>query len=272
MPDSTEPGTAPGLRPQRTEDVGLAGVRDEGVWNQLHRFKRDRRFVLLLWLSLATLSVLWFDYAAASAVFHPFADPTGNVNYQVPGYSNTVYPFTYVGVAASVLGVAYFVTRTEYSRGDRRRLLLLAVTLGVLAGNVASVGMLNSFEQTFLFDRLYTPEGHGASVYWFQLYWGDIRSASQTAYGMLLVLAVLPWSRKANWPTVTLLLASFLLAMGVWHNYAVLGPESGIPVDYFLNSVTRVLSQLILVAAVATKDPLRLVFDRVRAGRANERR
>lgn len=45
---------------------------------------------IALWLAMTTAFLLWFDYASATAIFHPIKDLSGNILFQVPGYANTV--------------------------------------------------------------------------------------------------------------------------------------------------------------------------------------
>jgi hypothetical protein len=218
---------------------------------------RDPRLLILLFLAVLTIPIVWFDYAAIAAVFHPAPDLAGNLNFQVPGYSNSVYPFTYVGAAASVIGVAYFVYRTEARPPDRTRAKAVGVALGLLVGNLASVGMINCYEQVFLLARYFTPQGHAASVYWFGLYFDEIRNGSFTLFGMAIVLTVLPWCRRSNWPGVATFSGLYLAGMLLWLHAGVGGPLSGNALDYGMNAFTRITSQLILVAAVAPQDLIR---------------
>ncbi len=216
-----------------------------------------RRFwtVCALWLVTVTAFLIWFDYAAATAFLHPAGDPMGRTLFQVPGYSNTVYPFTYAGVAASVLGVSICVYREERPGLPR----IAAAVLAFLVGNLASIGMIDTFEQIFVGLRYYTGFGHGDSVYWLGQYWGSYQSAGVTLGGMLPVLAVLPWSRRRNWTGVALCLGVYGLAMAVWFLHGYSDPQNGDAIDYGMNALARIASQLALVAAVLPKDALTLI-------------
>jgi len=218
---------------------------------------------LAVWLAMATAFLIWFDYAAATAIFHPQPDLVGNIRYQVPGFQNTVYPFTYVGVAASVLGVAIFI----YLKERPQLGILLAVLLGLVVGNLASIGMINCYEQVFVGLRWFTGFGHGDSVYWMGLYWGNYQEAGMTLAGMIPVLAILPWARWRNWPGISLCLGVYAISMGIWFFHGYPDPQNGDALDYWMNGVSRIASQLALVAAISTQDPLRLLVARFRSYR-----
>ena len=222
--------------------------------------KRALWIALVVWLLMATALLIWFDYTAATAIFHPQSDPAGRTLLQVPGYQNTVYPFTYAGAAASVLGVAFFLYRRE--RTTLRR--VPAALLGVAVGNLASIGMIDTFEQAFVGRRWFTGFGHGDSVYWLTQYWGQPQSAGLTAAGMLAVPTVLPWSQRQNWPGVGLCLGIYAVAMGLWFFHGYADPQNGDALDYWMNAVARVASQLVLVAAVSSHDVVRGFVARLR--------
>jgi hypothetical protein len=219
---------------------------------------RQHWIALAVLLATVTSLLIWFDYAAATAIFHPQPDPGGKTLFQIPGYSNTVYPFTYVGVAASVFGVAWFVYKRE--RPELR--IVPAALLALIIGNLASIGMINTFEQAFVGLRYFTIAGQGDSVYWLGLYWGDPRSAGLTLAGMLPVLAILPWARRRNLPSVLLCLGLYALAMSVWFYHGYGDPQYGDATDYGLNSLARIASQLALVAAVSSQDLVRVLWRR----------
>ena len=204
-------------------------------------------------LLIATAFVSWFDYAAVTAVFHPSTDRSGHLLFQVPGYSNTVYPFTYVGVAASFLGVTYFVFSRERERSSRPLALLLAV----LVANLASVGMVDGYEQVFVALMFLSPNLHFAGVYGVHLYWGTAGATAGTVGGLLLLLIVLPWSSRRNWPGVALCLAVTAIALGVWFLSGFAEPSSDSLLAYSMNALSRVASQLAIVAGVSRTDWVR---------------
>ncbi|HEV2448811.1 MAG TPA: hypothetical protein VGU43_00160, partial [Thermoplasmata archaeon] len=206
-------------------------------------------------LAVATASVAWFDYAAVGALFFPTRDPLGHTIFQVPGYANTVYPFTYAGVALSLAGVSWFVYLRE--RGELRR--AYAGALALLVANLASVGMIDVYEQFWVALSALTP--HGATArYWLGHYWGSAGDIGGTLAGMLLVLTILPWVRRSNWPSTTL--AALLCALGfaLWFQRGMSAPGQGDATDYAYNALTRVSAQLVLVAAVGSRDLLRGIW------------
>src|SRR5208283_392528 len=84
--------------------------------------------IIVIWLISATTFLAWFDYAAATAIFFPQHDQMGYLRFQVLGYGNTPYPFTYAAAGLSVLGVAYGIYRQENS--SMRRWYALFLGLG----------------------------------------------------------------------------------------------------------------------------------------------
>ena len=141
---------------------------------------------------------------------------------------------------------------------------IAAAALAILVGNLASIGMIDSFEQVFVGLRYFTGFGHGDSVYWLGQYLGNYQSAGVTLGGMLAVLAVLPWSRKRNWPGVAICLGVYGLAMAVWFVHGYADPQNGDAIDYGMNALARIASQLALVAAVLPRDALTLSREAVR--------
>jgi hypothetical protein len=223
----------------------------------------DRRglwVALVVWLVMATAFLIWFDYAAATAIFHPQTDAAGRTLFQVPDYQNTVYPFTYAGATISVLGVAYFVYRVERPALHPA----LAVTLALTVGNLASIGMINSYEQVFVGLRWFTGFGHGDSVYWLNQYWGTVGSAGYTLAGMVPVLAVLPWSRWRNLPGVLLCFGVYAIAMAIWFVHGYADPQYGDLLVYAMNAASRIASQVALVAAVSSRDFVSALRSRLR--------
>ena len=217
--------------------------------------------VLALWLGTLTAFVSWFDYAAITAIFHPASDAAGNLRFAVVGYSNTVYPSTYVGVGLSGLGCAYFLY--QFERPDRGR--LLAALIGIGVANIASAGMVNFYEQVFVSLNYLSPHGGAAWSYWIQFYWGSAGAVAGTVTGMVIVLTVLPWASWRNWPSVVALGSLFAAGSIVWFLNGYSPPPAGDALDYWMNAVTRVSSQMMLVAAVAPGDPIRMLVQRFRA-------
>ncbi len=211
---------------------------------------RQAWIVVALWLATVTAFYFWFDYAAVTAIFHQEKDMAGNTLFQVPGYANTVYPFTYVGVAASLVGVAWFVYAQERDRIPKWG----AALLGVLVANVASIGMIDVYEQAFVTLGYFTPQSHASDAVWLQLYWGNPSAAAGTFGGMVIVLSILPWVRKRNWPGVALCGALTGVVFAVWFARGFWFPPNGDAADYWMNALSRVASQLALVAAVSSTD------------------
>ena len=237
-------------------DLGPASATAPGYPRRL-----QLALALAVVLVILTAYVSWFDYAALTAVFHPGRDAAGNLQFRVPGYTNTVYPFTYAAVATSFLGVSWFVFSQERGRLPRVPALLLAV----LVANLASIGMIDVYEQLFVTLMFYSPGLHTYGVYGFQLYWGSAGAAAGTAGGLLIALTVVPWARRENWPGVLLCLGLGAVAFGVWFASGFATPSSGGELAYGLNAVSRVAFQLAVVAAVSSKDWLWMLAHSVRA-------
>lgn len=228
--------------------------------------ERQLRVGFVVLLVAATAYVLWFDWAALAAILHPTTDRAGRVEFAVPGYSNTVYPFTYVAAAASLLGVAYYVVRREV----RALRPIYALFLGLLVGNLAAVGMIDAYEQPYVVLS--------GQSYWVQQYWGSPGGIAYTLGGILIVFVVLPWVRRANLPGVVLMAGIFAVSMGVWVAVGIPATGTDTSLGYAMNALSRVASQLALVAAVAAEDwvlmlrrgvrrVLQLLRDRGAAGR-----
>ena len=201
-----------------------------------------------LWLALATSFGFWFDYAAATALFNPERDSAGHLIFKVAGYSNTVYPFTYVAVALSFVGVCYFC----FIRERKHRSTIASLVIGALVANAASIGMINVYEQFFVSAWFLVPADVGNAIYWSQYYWGSAGAVSATVSGLLLVLTVMPWSNKRNLRYVMPLAAIYAMAMLAWIAAGYGAPRTGNTLDYLMNAISRISSQLMLVAAVAT--------------------
>jgi hypothetical protein len=213
----------------------------------------DRRGLWLATIALlatSTAFVSWFDYAALTALVHPLNDVAGNTDFQVLGYSNVVYPFTFVGVALSGIGITFFVYREERSPLGPARALLLAL----LVANLASIGMIDIYEQVWLGGGYFIGPDRAASSAWFLLYWGSAGGFGHTLGGILVVFAVLPWSRRENLPGVLLCAGIFAVSFLAWYANGFGGPSSGNLVDYAMNAVSRIASQAMLVAAVSSRD------------------
>lgn len=216
--------------------------------------------MLTVWLAALTAYVSWFDYAALSAIVHPTSDAAGHLRFAVAGYSNTVYPFTYVAVGLSLLGCTYGIFRVE--RLDRGP--ALAMVLGIAVANIASVGMINLYEQVFVALNYLSPQGPIVWTYWLGYYWGGPSAVADTLTGLLIVLTILPWSNPRNGPGVALFAGIFAAGSLLWFLHGYGAPPSGDALDYGLNATTRIASQLILVAAVLPCDPVRWLVERIR--------
>jgi hypothetical protein len=226
--------------------------------------KRAMWVAVGLWLATCTTFVIWFDVAAATALLHPGSDAVGHTVFQVPPNSNTVFPFTYIAAAASVLGVIICVFRRE--RGGMPA--VAAAFIALLVGNLASIGMINCFEQVFLGLRYFTVWNHSAAANYLILYWwNSATGAGITAGGMLVVLAVLPWSRRQNWPGVLVCLGVYGVCMATWFLHGYGDPQSGDALDYWMNAAARVASQLAVVAAVLPRDAIAVLFGKLRDAR-----
>lgn len=120
--------------------------------------------------------------------------------------------------------------------------------------NIASIGMIDLYEQLFVGLGYFTVHGHASSAFWLGHYWGSIGAAAATFGGMLVAFTVLPWSQLRNWPGVALCLGVFGLCMALWFIHGYWGPPNGDSFDYWMNALSRIVSQLALVAAVSSRD------------------
>jgi hypothetical protein len=205
---------------------------------------RDPRIssaILWIWLSTSALLGWWFAWVAVSGIVHPMRLASGNLVLFAPGagWSSTIYPFTYAGVALSLLGVGYFVLRQEGPS-------LSAFVLASLAAYVSSVGMLNVYEQGFVLG----VEASTHSTAFWAFYWGTPSSFVWTVVGMTWVLAAFPWWQRYNWRLVVPLLGLYLTSMATWYVFGFPGTDSGATWVYAVNAVSRISSQLVLVALV----------------------
>jgi hypothetical protein len=212
--------------------------------------RRQEWLAIVVLLLSCTAFVSWFDYAALTALIHPARDAAGNTQFQVLGYSNQVYPFTYVGVLLSGIGIAYFVYREE-------RLVLghaRAALLGLVIANLASVGMIDIYEQAWLGGGYFIGPDRANSSLWFSLYWGTAGGFGRTLGGVLIAFSILPWSKRRNFPGVLLCGGVVAAAFLTWYANGFGGPASGNILDYSMNASSRIASQLVLVAAVSSVD------------------
>jgi len=202
---------------------------------------RTKRVVLWVWLGTSALLGWWFAWVAVSGILHPTRLPSGSFVFFAPGagWSSTVYPFTYVGVVLSLLGVGYFVWRQEGRSAP-------AFVLAGLAAYVSSVGMINLYEQTFVLGVETTTHSH---LFW-TFYWGTPSSAAWTLLGISWVFAALPWSHRYNWMLAVPLLVVFVTSMAAWYAFGFPDTNQGAGWVYAVNAASRIASQLVLVALV----------------------
>ena len=212
--------------------------------------RRALKVALVVWLATATAFVLWFDYAALSALLHPGSGSLGHFAFAVPGYSNTVLPFTYIAVGLSIAGVTWYIFQQERSDFG----FWPAFVLGLVVANVASVGMINCYEQVYIGLGCYQPALNQNCVYWMGQYWGTAGGLASTLTGVLIVLTIAPWARRRNWKGIGLMLALTGIFFAGWYAAGYGSPPNGSVVDYWMNAGSRIASQLALVAAVSTRD------------------
>ncbi len=220
----------------------------------------DERWLLWALLLIVTTFVSWFDYVAATAIWNPRGASAGALVFLPLGISNTVFPFTYVGVTASVLGVAWCIARREIPSMGK----LPAIAVGLLVGNAVSVGMLDAYEQVYVGLGCLQGSTHAICVAELTYYWGSVGAVGYTLTGLALLLILLPWVRPRNWPGgfSLLLLCGAFFAVWVAAGYA--SPPHGSALDYWMNAGSRIASQLSLVALVWKTDWVRAGLEVVR--------
>jgi hypothetical protein len=152
-----------------------------------------------------------------------------------PG-NNGVYPYTYVGAAASFVAVALAIYFQENKK-------LWAIPLAIIAANASSIGMLNVYEQVWV--SLNQTAYHYSS--WFILYWSNETTATWSIIGMLWVLASAPWWNRKNLRLVLPTLVIFCVSMGIWFLLGMPTANSGSSVGLTLNAISRISSQVILI-------------------------
>jgi hypothetical protein len=211
--------------------------------------------IYLLWLAVATISLWPYIWVFLTGLTHlgpaqggylmfssTESNPTGRIQ---------IFPITVLALALSILGVAYFVARAE--RPHR-----WAIPLALAVGAVASIGMVNVYEQpwvTLLSIRL-------NFYYWPHQYWGPAGIAT-TLFGMSWVGAALPWWRKENARPALVAAAAYAVLMAIWWSLGYPQASEGSPVGFVLNQLTRLISQLLLVVLVADRAVLRAWWDRL---------
>jgi hypothetical protein len=207
----------------------------------------DRPF-LWLWLVTSALLGYWFAWVAVTALVHPMSDSGGNLVYLSTAAGHTVYPFTYIAAIAGFVGVTFAVYFAE--RPSRA-----ALVLAPLVGYVSAIGMINVYEQVFLVGLESTTH----SSFWWGVDWGTPGAAIFSFLGLTWVLAGLPWWRRANLPLAAPWIALWLGSMALWMGLGFPSVQSGLAWVYALNTVSRVASEMILVALV-TPPQLRVRF------------
>jgi hypothetical protein len=182
---------------------------------------RNLRALFLIWLGLSLVpatGVISFDLSALS-----------------PG-NNGVFPFTYIGAAASLIGVSVGIFYRENKK-------LWAIPLAIIASNASSIGMINVYEQVFVSLNQITYQ----YSYWFFIYWSNEETATWTVIGMLWILASAPWWNAKNLRFVVSTLIVFGVSMGTWFLFGMPTSDSGSPLALALNAITRITSQAVLI-------------------------
>ncbi|MEM4416602.1 MAG: hypothetical protein QXD32_00925 [Nitrososphaerota archaeon] len=191
--------------------------------------------VFMAWLIASIPSLAWYDLRAYEALLHISHDRAGNIVFQ--SGSTVIYPFTYAAALISLVGVAYYLVRSE------RR--VLAVPVAILVARASTIGMMNLYEQVFT--------GVGSAIWqenvWLRYYGSDFITFMWGVSGMLWVITVAPWVRRANLVPVVLVMLGYVLGMVAWILTGYQPPDMN-RTSYLLNTVTRLLPHIALVFAV----------------------
>jgi hypothetical protein len=203
---------------------------------------RRLHLVFLVWLATSALLTWWFVAVVVDGLYHVGSDVGGNLLFYSTAQQHPFYPFTLVAAFLSFLGVTYFVVRAEGIRW-------WSVPLALVVAEVATVGMINVYEQFFIVPMQVADH----DSYWLNQYWGGLGHAAATILGMSWVAAALPWWRRENARLASGVFGAYLAAMAVWIAIGFPPVESGSWIAYLMNTVSRFLSQATLVVLVADR-------------------
>lgn len=189
----------------------------------------------LLFSSIVALS--WFDYAAITALTNIGTDPAGRLVFKSAslgsGVGKSIYPFTYLAAAVSLVGITYYIYKAEKQ--------WWAIPIGFLAARAATLGMINLYEQIFVVV--------GSDVWW-RYYGKDWSTIMWTALGVVWVLTAVPWWQRKNFKPAAICFVSYMVVMFIWLLVGHPTVESGSAVAYLLNAASRLLSQATQVILV----------------------
>jgi hypothetical protein len=204
----------------------------------------------VLWLVMGLNLIAYLDNWAIAAVTGHSTNPSGQLV-----FGSGVYPFTLAAALICFTGVAYVVYRAERKHGLKN--LIWSVFLSLLVANAATIGAALLYEQFFIVPY----EIHHNQTYWFTEYWGYGSSSPWiylTASGWTLmqiswIFAILPWVRRdsINIRLALISAAVFLGCIGLWWMIGYPDVQTGVPLAYFFNAVSRIACELI---------PLCLIF------------
>ena len=227
------------------------------------------RLGFLGWLLSCAIFAYWFLWVAVSGLFGQRTDSGGNLVLYATGPNHTVYPFTYLAAGLSFVLLMFFIYRRERPKWD-------AIIIAPLAAYLSSVGMINVYEQVFLAGTFHATGG----TYGYGVDWGSVNGALFSIFGISWLLASAPWWDRKNAQLAGALIGVFVVSILAWVAIGFPVVETGSPSVYFLNTVSRVTSQLIPVALVlpsgarsslnSVVNRLRTLFRRYPAARAAE--
>jgi hypothetical protein len=186
---------------------------------------------LYLFSSIVLFS--WYDFVAISSLGRVSRDTAGNIVFIHDG--SPIYPFTVVAAILGILGTAYYVWRAVGG--------VKGMVLGLLVGRAATLAVFEIYE--FMFTGLGETFYGWAS--WTAIY-------SQTIPWFLLKASYLgvltPWTRRKNIRIASTILLCSIIAFLIWVILGYRLPDSGDPISYGLNAITRMLFAMLPVAIV----------------------
>lgn len=205
--------------------------------------KNQKTFAVIYgaWLFASVVALSWFDGTLVTALLRFGTDPSGALVFETVNPNGDIihiYPFTLAAASFSLIGVTYYVFKTERT--------WWAIPVGLLVARAATLGMINLYEQIFI--------GLGQIVWkvdvWSKYYGGDLFNVMWTMLSVLWNITTLPWWRRRNAKPAAICFGLFLAVMVVWFLIGYPPVESGNYAAYALNATSRLLSQTTQVILV----------------------
>ena len=205
--------------------------------------KNQKTFVVIYgaWLFASVVALSWFDKTLVAALLRFGTDPSGTFVFETVNPNGDlihIYPFTLAAASFSLVGVTYYIFKTERK--------WWAIPVGLLAARAVTLGMINLYEQIFI--------GLGQIVWkvdlWSKYYGGDPFNVMWTILSILWNITTLPWWQRRNAKPAAICFGLFLAVVVIWLLIGYPPVESGNHAAYVLNATSRLLSQTTQVILV----------------------